>query len=174
MLLVGAPPWAGGASTSPALTTTWHVLQRVDAQQLMVGGDEAAAAALLSEVPLRGRVVSLDAGLMERPVVKTVVKKRGTYVGLLEAHQPEVKKGRGDVDGGVLGKRGGCPQPDDVMVNKGHGRIERRELWWVEARELGSYLAQEYDWPGVTACGWIRRVRRRVKGRRNRYKSLSG
>jgi hypothetical protein len=52
--------------------------------------------------------------------------------------------------------------PDDVQVNKGHGRLERRELWVVPAQELGDYLEQDFDWPGVRLCGLIRRYRRRT------------
>ena len=52
--------------------------------------------------------------------------------------------------------------PDDEEVNKGHGRIERRELWVVPAQELGEYLAQEFDWPDIHLCGLIRRYRRRL------------
>lgn len=37
--------------------------------------------------------------------------------------------------------------------------MERRELWWVEAGELGAYLEGESDWPGVPVCGRIRRFR---------------
>ena len=55
--------------------------------------------------------------------------------------------------------KGGRPLADHVTVNKGHGRTERRELWWVEAGELRAYLEKEYDWPGVTVCGRIRRWR---------------
>lgn len=51
-------------------------------------------------------------------------------------------------------------QPDVVKINKGHGRIERRELWAVPGGELGPYLEQEYGWPAMTWCGRIRRQRR--------------
>lgn len=52
------------------------------AQCLVERGQEGAAAvALLSEMPLKGRVVSLDAGLMERPVIRCVREKGGTTSG---------------------------------------------------------------------------------------------
>lgn len=51
-------------------------------------------------------------------------------------------------------------KPDDIQINKGHGRIERRELWVTPAQELGDYLEQDFDWPGVRFCGLIRRYRR--------------
>ena len=56
----------------------------------------------------------------------------------------------------------GRPAPAQVTVDKGHGRLERREIWWVEGGELGAHLQQEFDWPGVRVCGRIRRYRRRA------------
>ena len=52
-----------------------------------------------------------------------------------------------------------CP-PDDVTVDKGHGRVERREVWVVPAGELGPYLQADFDWPSVQWMGQIRRYRR--------------
>ena len=52
--------------------------------------------------------------------------------------------------------------PDDVQVNKDHGRLERRELWVVEGDELSDYLEQEYGWPQMRLVGQIRRLRRRL------------
>jgi hypothetical protein len=47
-----------------------------------------------------------------------------------------------------------------VQVDKGHGRIERRELWVVPAGEMEPYLAEEFGWPAVKLMGQIRRYRR--------------
>ena len=52
--------------------------------------------------------------------------------------------------------------PDEVEVSKGHGRLEKRELWLVESGELGQYLEQEYAWPGLRWCGRIKRRRRKL------------
>jgi hypothetical protein len=51
-------------------------------------------------------------------------------------------------------------KPDWVESDKGHGRVERREVWVVGAGELGPYLERELRWPGVRQVGWIRRYRR--------------
>jgi hypothetical protein len=54
-------------------------------------GDELAAAlALLREVPLGDRVVTLDAGLLQRSVLEVIVARGGTYLGVLKANQPGV------------------------------------------------------------------------------------
>jgi hypothetical protein len=37
----------------------------------------------------------------------------------------------------------GSSRPDVVRVNKGHGRIARREMWAVPSGELGAYLERE-------------------------------
>ena len=51
---------------------------------------------------------------------------------------------------------------DFVEWDKGHGRVERRAVWVVEAGELGPYLERELRWPGVRQVGWIRRSRRSI------------
>ena len=85
---------------------------------------------------------------------------------MLKGNQQRVKRVVDEWIEGEWEDRGGRPAPDEVRVEKGHGRIERRELWWVEAEELGAYLEQEYDWPGVRVCGRIRRYRRATEARR--------
>jgi len=47
--------------------------------------------------------------------------------------------------------------PDVKEWNKGHGRLECRELWLEECGELGEYLEKEYDWPEMEWCGVIKR-----------------
>lgn|GEM_PF-3009323 len=41
-------------------------------------------------------------------------------------------------------------------LEKGHGRIEERDVLVVEAKELGAYLREGYGWPGVRGCGLMR------------------
>jgi hypothetical protein len=53
--------------------------------------------------------------------------------------------------------------PDYVQTDKGHGRIERRELWLVPAGALGSYLEHDFDWPAVRFAGQIRRYQRSLR-----------
>ena len=62
--------------------------------------------------------------------------------------------------GGMFFPLGAMREPDFVESVKGHGRVERREVWAVGASELGRYLERELGWPGVRQVGWIRRLRR--------------
>ena len=68
----------------------------------------------------------------------------------------------------------GLSRPDVVEINKGHGRIERRELWAVPSGELGPYLEQEYGWPAMAWCGRIRRERRPSRRTEKSARGLRG
>ena len=52
--------------------------------------------------------------------------------------------------------------PDHAEVSKGHGRIERRELWMVPVGDMEHYLTEEFDQPAVKWMVQIRRYRRRL------------
>ena len=68
-----------------------HQRALVLAQREAPRGDELAAAlALLREVPVAGRVVTVDAGLLQRPVVELLVAHGAAYLGVLKANQPGV------------------------------------------------------------------------------------
>jgi hypothetical protein len=72
-------------ATQPALqviTAAGHRYRAVLAQRDVAGQDMMeAAVALLHEIALDGKLVSLDAGLLQRSVVKTIVEKRGPTWG---------------------------------------------------------------------------------------------
>ncbi len=55
------------------------------------GEDLAAALALLERLPLEGRVVTADAGLLHREFAQTVLRRGGDYLGVVKENQPELK-----------------------------------------------------------------------------------
>lgn len=69
----------------PALqvvTAAGHMLQGVLKQKEVPEGNLVAAAVeLLQELPLEGRMVSLDAGLLQRKVAETIAEKGGPTSG---------------------------------------------------------------------------------------------
>jgi hypothetical protein len=76
-----------------------HVVEAVGQELKLVlgecrsaqGADLAAALALLQGLPLEGRVVTADAGLLQREVVQTVLGRGGDYLGVVKENQPELK-----------------------------------------------------------------------------------
>jgi hypothetical protein len=59
-------------------------------EEVAAGGEVAAAVALLKRLPLRGRVVVADAGLLCRPVVDAILEGEGDYLGVVKANQPQL------------------------------------------------------------------------------------
>jgi len=55
------------------------------------------------------------------------------------------------------------PQADLAQDSKGHGRIERRELWMVNATELEGYIQKEFGWQKMRLVGKIRCSRKRTR-----------
>jgi hypothetical protein len=75
------------------LTAAGQELKAVLGQRGVVDGDLVAAAVeLLKGMPLRGKVVTADAGLLYRPVVDTIVGGGGDYLGVVKDNQPELKE----------------------------------------------------------------------------------
>ena len=70
-----------GERALEVLAAVGQRMGQVWGQRVVEEGEEAAVLALLRALPLEGKVVTLDAGLMERPVVKAIGEKGGTTLG---------------------------------------------------------------------------------------------
>jgi hypothetical protein len=72
-------------ATAPALqvvTAAGHRMRQVQGQQAVEAGDQVEAAiSLLHELPLADRIVSLDAGLLQRSVMEVIEEKGGPTSG---------------------------------------------------------------------------------------------
>jgi hypothetical protein len=79
----------------PALTLVCmvaHQLKGVLAEQpVCQGGEVKAALELLRRVPLEGRVVTMDAGLLQREVVRTIREGGGDFVGIVKQNHGQMK-----------------------------------------------------------------------------------
>lgn len=68
-----------------------HDCASILAQRQALDGDEVAALlALLSEVPLAGRTISMDAGLLSGTVTQVITRQEGEYIGMVKGNNPEV------------------------------------------------------------------------------------
>jgi hypothetical protein len=67
---------------------------RVVLGQGLVGaaGELQAAVQLIKSLPLQGKVVTVDAGLLHRELVKAVLEQGGDYVGLIKGNEADVKE----------------------------------------------------------------------------------
>ena len=112
-----------------------------------------AVQAVLDNLILAGRVVTVDALLTQRAVAQAIVERGGHYVLVAKDNQPHLRQ---DI-AGLLATPAplAAPLRHAQTVDKGHGRIERRRL---TTRAL---LPGDCDWPGAQQ---VFRVERRVIG----------
>ena len=80
-----------GAPALRVVSLVAHDGATILAQSEAQGGDEVAALLeLLTEVPLKGRIISMDAGLLNAQVTQTITEAHGDYAGSLKGNQAEV------------------------------------------------------------------------------------
>ena len=80
-----------GAPALHVVSLVAHEGATILAQREALGGDEVRALLiLLTEVPLAGRIISMDAGLLNAQVTQTITQAHGDYVGSVKGNQAEV------------------------------------------------------------------------------------
>jgi hypothetical protein len=79
-------------SALEVVTAVGQELREVLGQELVAGGDVVSAAVrLLHSIPIKGKLVTADAGLLCRPFVEAVLEEGGDYLGLVKDNQPKLK-----------------------------------------------------------------------------------
>jgi predicted transposase YbfD/YdcC len=103
---------------------------------------------ILKQVNLNGTIVIGDAMHSQRKISEQIVEARGNYLWTIKGNQPRTEWAiqKLFVHEACNVKLGAGLSKDiqaASLVNKGHGRREKRTLW--ASTELNEYL----DWPGV-------------------------
>ena len=96
--------------------------------------------AMLRQLVLKDRVVTMDALLTQRHVAQTIVHAGGDYVMTVKENQPQL---RADIEWYFTLSRMGDSQETAHTVDIDHGRIEQRNIATSEA------LLGYSDWPGL-------------------------
>ena len=96
--------------------------------------------AMLRQLVLKDRVVTMDALLTQRHVAQTIVHAGGDYVMTVKENQPQL---RADIELLFTLPPVGDRQETAHTVDIGHGRIEQRNITTSEA------LVGYSDWPGL-------------------------
>jgi len=75
------------------VTMVAQTLKQVMGQQSVENGDQVEATLqLLKAVPLEGKLVTLDAGLLHREVANTIVDQGGDYLGPIKGNEAALKE----------------------------------------------------------------------------------
>ena len=116
---------------------------------------------LLEMLELKGCIVTIDAMGCQKGISQTILERGADYVLAVKGNQGRLYQDVGDLfqagDGTGLNDL-----PDDyaTTLNKGHGRIERRECWSISDPACLEYLSAAGDWPGLRSVGMVRSERR--------------
>ncbi len=75
------------------ITMAAQTVKTVVGQQSVSGGNQVAATVeLLKAVPLDGKLVTADAGLLRKRVASTIIEQGGDYLGVVKGNEAELKQ----------------------------------------------------------------------------------
>ena len=106
--------------------------------------EEGAAPDLLSGLDLRGCLVAMDAGITSRPVARTIVAQGGHYLMVVKEDTPTWHAELAALFAAPPSRRFDRARAHVATVDKGHGRLEEREVW---------VSSESTDWLGLPGAG---------------------
>ena len=153
----------GGKKGAIHMVNAWTSHNNLVLGQLKVEGKSneiTAIPCLLELLTLKGRVVTIDAIGCQREIAKKIIDKDGDYLLAL-------KKNQGNLYDDVAHLFDYAQAKDfnqnnmgyAQQVNKGHGRVEKRECWVIANPEWLSLIRNKTDWAYLTTVVKIKSQR---------------
>jgi predicted transposase YbfD/YdcC len=150
------------------MVSAWATSNRLLLGQTKVAADSneiTAIPELLEVLDIAGCVVTADAIHCQRETVKQIIQEQADYVLALKSNQ-------GNLFTQVVDLFDYAHEIDfrnvehdfHQTVNKGHGRIEKRQCWTVSAADFLSYLREFGDWQQLNTIVKVR-AERHVEGK---------
>ena len=105
---------------------------------------------LLEMLELSGCIVTIDAMGCQKEIARTIVDREADYLLAVKENQGQLYQDiRGLFEAGDGSGLTDLPHDYATTLNKGHGRIERREYWAIDDPACLEYLNTAGDWPGL-------------------------
>ena len=147
------------------LVSAWCERNQMVLGQLAVeekSNEITAIPRLLAMINIKKAVVTIDAMGCQRGIAGQIVAQGGDYVLAVKDNQPTLHdKVRNLMDEAALDKFKGMSHGHDKQTNKGHGRIEAREMWVTnEVNWLGAELLAL--WPGLSSLAMVESTRQNL------------
>ena len=142
------------AAVTATVTALGHRLGLTAGAAEVPGGDEIGAVeALLQNLVLAGKVVTLDALHTQRKTARIIGEQGGQYVMTVKGNQPELQEA---VVGLFRPERASEQDRESVWeTDQGHGRVENR---WLLAISVPEGAAEALGtWPGVAQAFVVER-----------------
>ena len=107
---------------------------------------------LLEMLDLHGCIVTIDAMGCQREIAQQITDGGADYVLAVKANQGQLYEGIQDLfEGAEAWDFDGVPHDHDLTLDKGHGRVERRECWVITDQDCLDYLDPQGLWPQLKA-----------------------
>ena len=116
---------------------------------------------LLKLLDVSGCIVSIDAMGCQKEIAQTILEGGADYLLAVKGNQGWLYDDVRDLfEGAEEAGYDGVPHDLATTLNKGHGRIERRECRTTSDPACLEYLSTAGDWPGLRSVGMVRSERR--------------
>jgi predicted transposase YbfD/YdcC len=161
------------------LVSAWAVENRLVLAQLATSeksNEITAIPVLLRQLALAGCIVTIDAMGTHTKIAEQIIEQEGEYALALKDNHgnlyAEVKATFALAENDAFA---GLHWESDHRVEKGQGRLERRDYGTLSDPEILEYLDPEKRWKGLRGMGMVRAERRMAEGltRETRYFLLS-
>jgi predicted transposase YbfD/YdcC len=164
------------------VVSAWATEQRLLLGQTTVtaGSSETATIpVLLAALALEDATVTIDAAGTHPAVAAQILAQGGEYVLALKANQPRRHQEVTELFAeGRATEFTGIAHDYYATMEKGHGRMERREYWTITEPAYLAWLDEEQTCPGLHSIGMVEAERRigdeRTRERRTYLSSLDG
>ena len=118
---------------------------------------------LLELLELHGCIVTIDAMGCQKEIAQGILDRGADYLLAVKENQGRLYQDVRDLfEGAEEAGFDGVPHDYATTLNKGHGRIERRECWAISDPSCLEYLRTGKDWPGLRSV--VKVVGRRDTG----------
>ena len=108
---------------------------------------------LLAMLDLHGCIVTIDAMGCQRAIAQQITENGADYVLAVKENQGQLHEGIRDLfEGAEALGFDGVPNDHTATVDKGHGRVERRECWVITDQDCLDYLDPQGQWPQLKAA----------------------
>ena len=107
---------------------------------------------LLQLLELKGCIVTIDAMGCQKEIAQRIVDQGADYLLAVQENQVRLYEDVRDLfEGAAEFGFEGVPHDYATTLNKGHGRVERRECWAISDPLSLEYLSTGQDWPNLHA-----------------------
>ena len=105
---------------------------------------------LLEMLELSGCIITIDAVGCQKEIAQGILDRGADYLLAVKENQGRLYDDVSDLfEGAEEAGFDGVAHDYATTLNKGHGRIERRECWSVSDPACLEYLSTGKDWPGL-------------------------